>query len=113
VMTDLPFAATAIPANQLIRAAAISQARVLGRAARGVAGLWRRATDFAVDAALVARAAVPIAYALGWTARAVQAALGAGTTCAVTARGRTGTGAKDAGQVARTPATVAVDAAAI
>ena len=112
-MTDLTFTATAIPADQLVRAAAIPKARVFARAALLGTGPWRGTTDLAVDAELVPRAAVPIAYALGWTAVAVEAPLGGRAARTVAERGRAGASAKDAGQVARAPAAVAVDTAAI
>lgn len=101
------------PADQLVLAAEVTDARFATRTACLRAGPRRRATNLAVDAALVPGAAVPTARAFGRAAGAFQAELGACATHATTERHGTGAGAKDANPVASAPTTVGVDPAAI
>lgn len=82
--THLIGSAAAIAADQRILAACVADACLAIWTARPRAGLVCRATDFAVDAALVPRAAVTIAGTLGRAALALQAVLGAGTADAIT-----------------------------
>lgn len=102
-----------VPTDQVLLAADITNARFAIWAAFVGARPRRRTADLAVDAALVARAAVPVARARGGAASAIHTLLGAGAARAAAARGGAGARAKDADQVAGAAATVAVDAATI
>lgn len=106
-------AAAPVAADQRILAAGVPDARCAARAARFGAGARCGAAHLAVNTALVTRAAVSVAGAPGRAASAIQALLCGGAACAATEWSRAGAAAKDADQVAGTPATVAVDAAAI
>lgn len=69
-----------VPTDPFVRAAGVPDTRFAIRAAGLKAGPRRGAADRAGDAVFVASAAAPVAGALGWTARASQAPLGAGAT---------------------------------
>jgi hypothetical protein len=97
---DLVHATATIPADQFIPAARVTEARFAGRAAFLRACPLGRAADLAVDATLFARAAVPMARALGGAASSIQATLGAGTARAAAARRGTSACAEDTDQVA-------------
>lgn len=113
IQADLLRATAPVAADQRIVAAGVPDARCAARAAHPGAGARYWAAHLAVDTALVARAALSVAGAPGRAASAIQALLGGGAACAATEWSRAGAAAKDADQVAGTPATVAVDAAAI